>query len=68
MPTHIKRLRACYGHAGINQELLAAKLGWSRDKLLRVEKGYRAPSPADAAALAKALKCAVADLGVTVQA
>jgi transcriptional regulator with XRE-family HTH domain len=65
--SHIKYLRAKIGLRGTTQELLSAELGWTRDKLLRTEKGYRKPTRAEAKALAKALGCTVEDLGVDVQ-
>jgi transcriptional regulator with XRE-family HTH domain len=65
MPTNIKRLRALYGADGINQELLAKRAGLTRDRLLRIEKGYATPNAAEQRAIAKALRCTIAELGIT---
>ena len=62
--TRIRQLRAQVGLRGLTQYDLASRLCMSRDRLIRIERGYTVPTRAEAKAIAKALGCAVVALGI----
>lgn len=48
--------------AGLTQQQVCDRVGWSRPTLIATEAGDRACSPGDLIALAKAMDCQVSDL------
>lgn len=62
MPSLGERIRAARKRAGLSHDTLAARVGTSRQHLIRLEKGIHHPKPEMLSRIAEALGCTVEDL------